>query len=253
MNKEWLLRDPEDESLNRPINRGGMKILRELIVYKHYHYSPINNMVEFGVGGGGKHVFWSNVFREGNVYGIEIFHPEAERVKGWGQEMIDWHMVGYELSIHQASSEPNLTLLHGYDGYLQESVDEIKKHLGDNKLDLIVDDGNPNGNKTASNRIDVQDLWKDTLAEDGFFWSDTILGQGTGDAEELYNTFENEQYIKNFAERGWVIFDLTKYSAYDNLRANSNSYFGIWAHDLTLYGDILQNYEDCILNGRENF
>ena len=58
--------------------------------------------------------------------------------------------------------------------------------------------------------------------------------------------------MREYASRGWIIFDFTKHAMYENLIAPSNSYYGMWAHDLTLYRDILMNHEDCILHGREN-
>ena len=91
MNLELLMSEPDDGGLNRPINRGGMILLRELIIHKEKNYSSIKNVVEFGVGGGGKQVFWANVFEDANAYGIELFHPESDWAKSMPEEMFNWY------------------------------------------------------------------------------------------------------------------------------------------------------------------
>jgi len=253
MNIELLNSYPEDNSLNRPINRGSMTLLRDLITYKVENFSNVKNIVELGVGGGGKHVFWGNVFLDANVYGVEIFHPNGEWASSLNKEMFDFFMKGYECSTRQVVDLENVTLLHGFDSYKQETIDVLVKYLNDEKLDFIVDDSDPNGNEVQTDRINAHNMWKTILKDDGFFWSETLMGQGTDNAIALQGTEKNEEFMKEYARNGWVLFDLTPYANYERLQAPSNSYFGIWAHDLGLYKDVLLKYEDCILYGRENF
>lgn len=253
MNLELLMSEPDDGALNRPINRGGMVLLRELIIYKEENYSSIKNVVEFGVGGGGKQVFWANVFEDANTYGIELFHPESDWAKSMNEEMLNWYNQGYICSIGQVEDVDNSTLLHGYDGYDRSTADEMKKYLGNEKLDFIVDDSDPNGNVKQKKRINCHDTWKHLLKEDGFFWNETIMGQGTENSRVLEGTWQNDEFMKEYASKGWIIFDMKKHSNYERLEAPSNSYFGLWAHDLTLYSDVIREYEDCIVRGHENF
>ena len=85
------------------------------------------------------------------------------------------------------------------------------------------------------------------------FWNETIMGQGTENARVLEGTWQNDEFMKEYASKGWIIFDMKKHSNYERLEAPSNSYYGLWAHDLTLYSDVIGEYEDCIVRGHENF
>lgn len=246
---------PDGGGYERPRLRGGFSLLLPLLRYRD-NVRPIDSIMELGIAGGGKQILWADMLEgveNGISIGVEIFGPESEHGLSMSKEMFEWHMEGYECSTRQFKDYDNLKAFYGYNSYTKPAHDVVQDYLGDRKLDVIVDDGDPNPVYIHKEKLNISDNWEDLLIHDGIMWSETINGQGTETANE--QPFEDRKKVYDqFAEKGWVIFDLAPYSS-PNVKeviGHDNCVFSVWSHDHSQFSDVYSNFEECIISGKQN-
>ena len=252
---EIIKTDGSVNGYERPTLRGGMSLLIPLLKHRD-SLRPIDSFMELGIAGGGKQILWSDLLQDvenGISIGVEIFHLKVDYGLSMSKDMYEWHMEGYNCSTHQFKDYENIKAFYGYNSYTKSAHDAVHEYLGDRKLDVIVDDGDPNPVYVKKEKLNLSDNWQDLLSQDGILWSETINGQGTPAATDL-PWEEHRKVHEEFAEKGWVIFDMTPYS-HSNLKDridHDNCVFSVWSHDHSLFSDIYSDFEECIISGKEN-
>lgn len=252
-----LLDDNVSTAFERSRWRGGMYMLSKFLK-RYSEISEISTMLEFGIGGGGKQILWADFMAEvpdSISIGVEIFSPLTEFPEGMHDDNFQWHMKGYECSTGQfAKYQGKIFPFYGYNTYSEKTVDTIKDFLGDRLIDIIIDDSDANTAIKHPDKYDLSKLWSPLLKENGFIWSETINGQGTPGAQNL-PIEEHRRVHEEFAELGWVIMDSTKFSNPTKLRSReipTNSFMALYAEDHSVYSDVYEKFEDCIISGKYN-
>jgi hypothetical protein len=239
---------------SRITDRGGRDILFDFMK-KRNEIDPISSILELGIGGGGKHLIWTDILSDVDdrlVFGVERFSPNSDWASKMTPEILDWNMQNYEVAIRQFDNIENLYSFFGYNSYLPESVNAIKRHPKSRLLDIIIDDSSANTVLKNPEKYNISDNWKDMIKQNGFIWSDTINGQGT-DLTRNISYDDNMKVLKNFSEMGWVIFDMKKHSrTEESWKTHGNCIFAIWAHHHHQFLELYNKYDDCIILGKEN-
>lgn len=242
--------------------RGFFNFYRDLILHIDT-FKEIKTLCEIGISGGGKQAEWCRQFPAATVIGIDIFHPETVTANDppyMGFPTIElgnaaWQRTYdcYSESIELQKKFNNMNLFHGYDGYAVNTRDMIISKFS--KLDILIDDGSVNWEDT----MNTWGIWKDAIADNGIFISETPDGNGTSE----WIAMTKQQHIDNMnwlaKEHRQIIFDFGPYkiinpdiSPWEDDMDFSANYLAIGCHDYKHYMPVIEKYSDCIVAGKEN-
>lgn len=215
-------------------------------------YNNLNpSLVEIGIGTGDVFKVWDNHFR-GNIYGLDIFHPNSDQINLEYEyyfdnvKLVKMQLENYELARRIPMHRPQIKFFYGFNGYDTESAENLVKVNGRN-IDIVIDDSDPGGRSMEK----FLPTWKNLIAPNGLLISETIYGNGTPELAKLSNE-ERLVLLRRAASQGYVCFDTGKFADIEDDNPLTNGivckHLAVWSPNLKFYDSIFEKYKDCIIN-----
>tara|TARA_B100000809_G_C15108254_1_gene519577 strand:- start:79 stop:951 length:873 start_codon:yes stop_codon:yes gene_type:complete len=238
-------------------------------------------LVELGVGGGGSHEFWHDCTTDSNIYGVDWWkniedwsEDERHKYKNHTKHLDDV----YNIAVPKWKSNPRMHYIPGNTCKEQCALDLIDYTNGE-KFNVIINDSIQTGFRYR--HLEWLDWYSNILTDDGII----LWGAVEGYYKKIYQP--GDRMFKRMKEKdpniklpndgvitvgethpfvdGWVVLDLDEYADHKLLEdlaktatapkfGNKNtskphSYLWVWAHNFSLYKDILNKYK--IVSGKE--
>jgi hypothetical protein len=217
---------------SRAFIRGYLDIERDLIDAGQLN-RPFTTVCELGIGGGGKQRSWK---LSGAEYVVGVDKVDANE--------------------QDIAAQPNL--LPGVEYFWSmDSYDDKTPLIIDRKFDLIIDDSDTGEifRNKPTNKKNVINVWKDYLANDGLFISETPNGQDQN--FEVPQPLEyHMQAFEYLASTGMVIFDTYHFKGEMDTRVMRNKrttyHLGVYTKRWDIYKPVMEKYMEHIVCGKEN-
>jgi hypothetical protein len=203
-------------------------------------------IVELGIGGGGsfkKKADAADGFHK--IGGVERFHPELmPNIGSFELENDD-----YLCSLTHLETTDNLYFLHGKDAYQPSTVDDILEFMGEERIDLLIDDAATEWPRQKESLP----IWRRAVSDHGIYISEVPDGMGV----PSWWAMTREQHISNFqelAEYGLVTFDFEEYHriTLPEHEIYNAHFLSIWCPNWDLYRPVIEEFKHCIVAGEEN-
>ena len=236
-------------------------------------------LVELGVGGGGPHQLWHDCTTDTNIYGVDLWEniedwPEDERhdYKGCAKHLD----AVYNIALPKWKSNPRMHYIPANTCTEQCALDLIDYTNGE-KFNVIINDSVQTGFRY--HHQEWLDWYSNILTDDGII----LWGSVEGYYKKMYAP--GDKLFKQMKEKdpniklpndgciivgethpfvdGWVVLDLDEHADHKRLEeiaqvsaengndqsSKPHSYLWVWAHNFSLYKDILNKYK--IVSGKE--
>lgn len=224
---------------SRAFIRGFLDIEYDLISHAQQR-RPFTSVCELGIGGSGKQKLWKQCGAD-IVVGVDIVDPN--NTQAWAK-YIETDYV-YAMS----GMQPGMEYFWNISSYDIETPRKIGK-----VFDIVLDDSDTGDiwhkNKGKDNVINV---WKDFIANDGLFITETVNGQDQDGAKPLEY---HMPAFKHLASTGMVIFDTSHFKKPMNSEIISNQrtayHLGVWTPNWEIYKPVIEKYKKHIVAGYEN-
>ena len=234
-------------SLNGKLNRGRDKSRSYIRGFLDIEYDlitagqlnrPFTTVCELGIGGGGKHNLWKRCGAT-TVIGVDIIDPKNK--ERWDRKDSN----NYPYAINFLSS--------GIEYYWNSSSYSFDTPKKINKIfDVILDDSDTGEIWGKKNKHDVINVWKDYLATDGLFISETVNGQDE-DASQPRSLEYHMPAFEHLAEQGMVIFDTRKLGTELDQKVigdgKTTHHLGVYTKQWDIYKPVIEKYKDYIVCG----
>lgn len=234
---------------SRPFFRGLLDIQYDLITCGQQN-RPFTTVCELGIGGGGKQNLWKRCGAD-LVVGIDILDESEMKNPDGAQD-----------KAAQENLIPGVEYYWNMDGYNANTLVLINRIF-----DLVLDDGDTgeifrtrifqDGTITKyTNKKNVLNVWRDWIADDGLFISETPDGYEFAEPRPLEYHMPAFEHL---ASTGMVIFDTSKFKAPIDLRETKSRrvehmscHMGVYTKRWDIYKPAMEKYKDHIICGKEN-
>lgn len=139
---------------------------------------------------------------------------------------------------------------------VENAYTELAKRLAletiaPNKFDVLVDDAG----STWPMPMDSLPIYKDIIADDGLYITETPDGNGNSLFNVPYTAPERTARLTQLSKNGMVIFDATTFSHSPPDREESNGYsgnqLGIYSPNFEIFKDTINTYKNYIIFGHQ--
>jgi len=203
--------------------------------------NEITTILELGIGSGRKQEWWNDATTNNTlVAGVDHFDFRHEECAEWNK--FDKWKRNQLMAEESFATRPRIKPLYRFTSYSTDTVKAVHSALNTSTIDVILDDS-CEANYPAQK--DALPVWKSSLSPTGCFISETPDGNGT----PAWRSVSHEQRMQNFAElteMGMIIFDMSEYRT-DPQEDFASNYLGFYAHDLSVYQSVIDEYSKHIL------
>ena len=210
-------------------------------------------IVELGISGGGSQLEWKEYFN-GSVYGVDLFcrdhRAKYQTELGFGYFRDNFERIA--LDTDNANIEmitAGIVPFWGYDAYTESTAVMVEEaHTA--PVDFVLDDAAPGGGALNG----LMSAWRSHISPTGCIVSETPFGNGTKHVFDM-STSVIQAHCNTLADQGMILFNMAEYAKLRTppITGYIMNYLGFYAHDYSLYADILKKYEHNIVAGKHNW
>lgn len=200
----YLNYNPYELGFMRKRTRGFASITASILHEYYNNRGGGNAIIEIGIGGGGPQIGLRECLNNDvPVYGVDIFDPEVILDN---EKMYIKGLNSFKNATTMAAEvqNDNFSLFWGSNGYSKETVEKIVAYNHNNKMGVVIDDGDTN-----LGALNGLGFWKDQLDDSGYIITEGPFGNGIEPVWNIYqDPVQRTAALKKCSELNqMVIFD----------------------------------------------